>query len=146
VKKISIPLMLIALAFVWGCEESPTENTMASNEQEGPCPGEQDSVVYSTAPQILNFVTPPYPDECLQAGEGGIVGLNVLVGRLGGVQDVVVRNACAYHALNEAARTYAYENTYQPGQRGPASICMWMPYIVSFNPTDTAHTVTLIQN
>ena len=143
-KKLSILTLLILIAIAWGCEKSPTDNT-ASATDEGPCPAETDSVTYTAPPEILTFVPPPYPDSSLQAGRGGIVGINVLVGRTGGVQDVVVRNSSGHAELDALVREYAYQNTYRAGRNQTTSICMWMPCIVEFDPTETPATVTLLQ-
>ena len=144
-KKLSLVTLLILVAIAWGCEKSPTDATTSSTD-EGPCPAETDSVTYTAAPEITTFVPPAYPDSSLQASHGGIVGINVLVGRMGGVQDAVVRNSSGFAELDALVREYAYENTYQPGRNGMASICMWMPYIVEFDPTETdpADQVTLL--
>jgi len=142
-KKLSLVTLLILVAIAWGCEKSPTDNTTSATD-EGPCPAESDSVTFTSAPEIINFVPPPYPDSSLQAGNGGIVGINVLVGRMGGVQDAVVRNSSGHSELDALVREYAYQNTYSSGSNRGASICMWMPYIVEFDPANTATPVTLL--
>jgi len=143
-KKLSILTLLILIAIAWGCEKSPTSDTTSSID-EGPCPAETDTVTYTAPPEILTFVPPPYPDSSLQAGRGGIVGINVLIGRMGGVQDAVVRNSSGFRELDDLVEEYAYRNTYRPGRNRSASVCMWMPCIVEFDPTDTPATVTLLQ-
>ena len=142
-KKLSILSLLILVAIAWGCEKSPTDATTSSTD-EGPCPAETDSVTYTAPPEITNFVPPPYPDSSLQAGRAGIVGINILVGRMGGIQDAVVRNSSGFRELDDLVREYAYENTYRSGSNRGASICMWMPYIVEFDPTETPAQVTLL--
>lgn len=134
-KKLSILILMILALIAWGCEKSPTSDTTSAIE-EGPCPAESDSVTYSAAPEITNFVAPPYPDSSIQKGHAGIVGINVLVGRMGGIQDAVVRNSSGFSELDALVRDYAYENSYKPGVNRSASVCMWMPYIVEFDPGD----------
>jgi TonB family protein len=137
VYKFSFFLLLTLALVAWGCQENPTQSTRVDSDQEGPCPAEGDSVAYTQPPQIISFTTPPYPDSSIQAGHCGIVGINILVGRLGTVQDVVVRNSCGHHELDELVRTYAYQNVYLPGRNGLTSVCMWLPCVVSFDPQHT---------
>ena len=136
-KKLSILTLMLLVAIAWGCEKSPTDNTTSATD-EGPCPGETDSVTFTIAPEITNFVAPPYPDSSVANGHSGIVGINVLVGRMGGVQDAVVRNSSGHSELDALVREYAYQNTYSSGRNRTASVCMWMPYIVEFDPGSTA--------
>ena len=142
-KKLSILTLMLLAVIAWGCEKSPTDNTTSATD-EGPCPAESDSVTFTAAPEIINFVPPPYPDSSLQSGHGGIVGINVLVGRMGGVQDAVVRNSSGFSELDALVREYAYHNTYRSGRNRTASVCMWLPYIVEFDPADTVAPVTLV--
>ena len=96
-------------------------------------PAPDSFVDYDEAPLTVIEVLPVYPEVARRAGIEGVVSINVLIGRDGGVRDVrVVMPSGANAGFEEAAIKAAWQTTWKPAISNGEPVAVWVIYKIVF--------------
>ena len=82
--------------------------------------------------EMIHYEEPSYPRLAEQAGLEGVVWLEVLVGKRGGVKEAAVFKSSGTPALDDAALKAAPKCRFSPALQNGEPVCVWVTYKVEF--------------
>jgi protein TonB len=88
-------------------------------------------------PEIIHKEKPEYPRLAKQAGLEGVVTVQVLVNKEGGVRDVRIARSSGTASLDEAAEKAAYECKFKPGIQNGNPVYCWVSFNYDFKLTSS---------
>jgi len=83
-------------------------------------------------PEAVYLVEPDYPRQALTLGQEGVVVIEALIDREGGVREAMVAKSSGVSCLDAAALRVAYLNKYKPAIQGNQPTMVWITYQVEF--------------
>jgi len=91
-------------------------------------PASDEFVPVEIQPEMIYMFHPEYPRFARNAGLGGVVWVQCLVGKNGAVLKSQLAKSCGTPSLDEAAVQGAFENKFKPGIQNGRPIACWVTY------------------
>jgi len=95
-------------------------------------PRRTDFVSCEIYPEMVYQAEPEYPSQALRLKQEGVVYVQALIDKEGGVRDAVVFKSSGVDCLDTAALRAALKNKFKPGIQNGRPVMVWVTYKVEF--------------
>lgn len=111
---------------------SEGDGTAMAVVEEEVIPKRTDFVPCEVYPEMVYQTEPDYPSQALRLKQEGVVYVQALIDKEGGVRDVVVFKSSGVDCLDAAALRAAFKNKFKPGIQNGSPVMVWITYKVEF--------------